>query len=396
MLLSKRNTLFLLAFFTCASPLEAHHLESQRQSVYKRHKIQTEKALKRYNNKISQAYDKYRKNTAKVWGKETVMPNAKTSVTYRNHYQQRSIIDYEQGKVRVELALKQDQMSDEERVHHRLEQAIEQTILQTPDDRSVIEIAEHPDPPDSDSPPELAGLIANDDGTPLTAENIKTFKQEKSRQLHRHTITGHDGRQRIVYSTQFKLVPDHIKRRAKRFRKAVDRNATLRRIPASLIYAIIETESFFNPRARSPIPAFGLMQLVPAAGARDAYKFLYARDRVVREKYLYNPNHNIELGVAYLHLLYFRYFNQIRDPQSRQWATIAAYNAGYQNVIKTVAGAFDDTNHAPQWIWEKKAIDKINTMTQEQVYRYFCNNLPFEETRDYLKKVRQRMGKYQI
>ena len=396
MSLSIRIPLFLLIFFVDANPLWAHHLASQNQSVYEHHPSRTDQDLKKYTRKLSQAYENYRKNTSQVWGDDTVLPDARTDVTYRDNYKQRSIIDYEQGKVSVELAIKEDQTSDKKRVRHSLEQAIEQTILQTPDERSIIDIAKHPEPPKSDKPPVLAGLIANDDGTPLTTNNIAKFKQVKTRRLKQRTITGRDGRQRIVYRTQFDLVPDHIRKRAQRFRRAVDRNATLRRIPAALIFAVMETESFFNPYAKSPIPAFGLMQLVPASGARDAYKFLHARDKVVKERYLYNPNNNIELGAAYLHILYFRYFNQIRDPQSRLWATIAAYNAGFQNVIKTYAGEFDATNHAAHWIWRRRAINKINKMKAEQVYEYFCDNLPFEESRDYLRKVRERMGKYQI
>jgi membrane-bound lytic murein transglycosylase C len=394
---SFRIFLLLVAFFIGIGPLEANHLSSQGHSGNHHHQNnRTNQELMKYNRQLLQAYDQYRKKSAQVWGKEAVMPDAKTDVTYRNNFKQRSIIDYEQGKVQVELALRPETASDHTNVKKSLASAVEKTIFQGPDGRSIIDIAKHPEPPATDQPPVLAGLIADEDGSSLAPDKIEKFKQAKTRTLNKRTITGHDGKKRIIYSTQFALVPDHIKRRAQRFSQAVDRNAMLHRIPTALIYAIMETESFFNPTAKSPVPAFGLMQLVPATGARDAYKYLYAKDTIVKEHYLYNPSHNIELGVAYLHILYFRYFKQIRDPQSRQWATIAAYNTGFQNVIKTFAGDYDNTNHSSRWIWKMRAMNKINRMKPEQMYRQLRENLPAKETRDYIKKVRERMGKYQI
>lgn len=394
--------MFLFAFFAGISPLEANHLSSHGHPIPHTHshshdhKSRTNQEVLKYNRQLLQAYEQYREKSARIWGTEAVVPDAKTDVTYRDNFKQRSIIDYEQGNVQVELALKAGTANDHEQVKHSLASAVEQTILQGPDERSIIDIAKNPEPPASDEPPVLDGLIANDDGTPLAPGNIEHFKQAKILTMKKRTITGHDGKQRTIYSTQFALVPDHIKKRAQRFSQSVDRNAMLHRIPAALIYAIMETESFFNPTAKSPVPAFGLMQLVPATGARDAYKYLYAKDTVVKEHYLYNPNNNIELGAAYLHILYFRYFKQIRDPQSRQWATIAAYNTGFQNVIRAFAGDYDDTNHSSRWMWKRRALNKINKMKPEQVYQHFRHNLPFEETRDYIKKVRERMGKYQI
>jgi membrane-bound lytic murein transglycosylase C len=151
----------------------------------------------------------------------------------------------------------------------------------------------------------------------------------------------------------------------------------------------------FNPWAKSPAPAFGLMQLMPGGGARDAFRFLYAKDRVVHERYLYDPDNNIELGVAYLHLLYFRYFRHIKDPVARTWASVAAYNTGAQKVIEAFSGKYKKKRHASRLSWKRHALSKINSMDSENVYKHLQQFLPYEETRNYIRKVRDRMKKYQ-
>ncbi|MDO5651910.1 MAG: lytic transglycosylase domain-containing protein [Moraxella sp.] len=85
-------------------------------------------------------------------------------------------------------------------------------------------------------------------------------------------------------------------------------------VDAALIKAIIHTESAFNPSARSPVGAMGLMQLMPGT----------ARDMGVMNAW--DPVQNIEGGTKYLAWL-MRQFNN-RD------YVVAAYNAGLGNVRK--------------------------------------------------------------
>ncbi|XVJ71872.1 MAG: lytic transglycosylase domain-containing protein [Rhizobacter sp.] len=82
-----------------------------------------------------------------------------------------------------------------------------------------------------------------------------------------------------------------------------------------LVRAVVEVESGFNPQARSPKGATGLMQLMPATAAR------------YHKESLYDPVKNIEAGVLYLRDL-LKMFGG--DPE----LALAGYNAGEGAVLK--------------------------------------------------------------
>ena len=388
-----RSLLLFVLFFDV--PAVAHHKpEKLHDEAPISVKSKRDAAFEKQNKKIARAYKEYKKKVARVWGGEAIVPDAGRDVTYRDNLKQRSVVDYAEGVVKVEVAVRFYSAEQRDAAIRKLEQAIERTILQGPDDRSIIDIAKNPEPPETHSPAVLAKLIANADGSPFKAGDLQDFKAAKSRDMQIRPLTGKDGKERIVISTQFKMVPNHIRVRAEKFQDSVDRYSQEHKIPAPMIYAIIETESSFNPRARSPIPAFGLMQLVPGRAARDAYKFLNSKDRIVKERYLYVADKNIELGTAYLHILYYRYFKAIKDPESRQWATIAAYNAGARNVIKSFSGKYSKKKYTSSYSWKKYAFNKINKMDSKRVYQHLRRHMPAGETRRYIKKVRSRMTKY--
>lgn len=86
--------------------------------------------------------------------------------------------------------------------------------------------------------------------------------------------------------------------------------------------------------------AMGLMQVIPRHAGREAYRYLYGNDWVIRPEYLYAPGINIELGAAYLHLLKNQHFSSITDSLKRWYLSICGYNWGPTSVRKHILGQY--------------------------------------------------------
>jgi soluble lytic murein transglycosylase len=98
-------------------------------------------------------------------------------------------------------------------------------------------------------------------------------------------------------------------------------HARQEQIDPALLAAVIETESKFNPDARSSAGAVGLMQLTPATAKGIAE---YTHGTRFRLSDLTNPDINVRYGAWYLHRLLAKYGDER--------LALAAYNAGEANV----------------------------------------------------------------
>jgi soluble lytic murein transglycosylase-like protein len=97
--------------------------------------------------------------------------------------------------------------------------------------------------------------------------------------------------------------------RAKAYDDIITEHCRTHGVRADLVKAVMQVESAFNPRARSPKGALGLMQLMPST----------AREYGVEDPF--DPAQNVRGGVAYLRHLLDRYDNN-------EQLALAAYNAG--------------------------------------------------------------------
>jgi soluble lytic murein transglycosylase-like protein len=214
-----------------------------------------------------------------------------------------------------------------------------------------------------------------------TKEIAKAIAEQSTKSSN--TIKGEDNKERKVIKIEMALVSDNLSKNAAIYKDYVEEYSKKFNIEQPLIYAVIEQESSFNPKARSWVPAFGLMQLVPRSGALDAYRYVYKKDCIPTQSYLYVPHQNIELGTAYLRVL-MNQFAKVTNPDCRRLCVIASYNTGAGNVSRAFTG---NTNI-------KKAIPLINNYSYDELYRHLSTRLSTSEARNYVTGVSKRREKY--
>ena len=130
-------------------------------------------------------------------------------------------------------------------------------------------------------------------------------------------------------------------------------------IPPHVLYAVIKTESGFDPAAVSPKGAVGLMQFMPDTFDWLTNEMLFEH---LADGMRYDPETSVRYGAYLLSHLYKRYGS---------WSVaLAAYNAG----IGTVDQWLDDPEHA----------DGEGGL----------KSIPYKETRNYVKKVTKAMDTY--
>ena len=237
-----------------------------------------------------------------------------------------------------------------------------------------------------DNKPLLENQVESSGGQNITANNVENEAEDviEKKEIKAETYKSKDGKKRTKYTVTIPLKNNHLDERIKRYEKDILKQAERWKLDPAIVFALMETESAFNPKARSHIPAFGLLQLVPKSGARDAYRYVYKEDKLVTGDYLYEPVNNIELGCAYLSKIRYYYFENIKDDELAYMCSIPAYNTGIGNVSKTLCGK-PHTNPAAK---------VASSMNAQELYNKLTTELKYEEARNYLKKVWKYKEKY--
>ncbi|MEZ4528083.1 MAG: transglycosylase SLT domain-containing protein [Desulfobacterales bacterium] len=217
----------------------------------------------------------------------------------------------------------------------------------------------------------LKDQIRDRKGNILKQQNIDRFVAEeivvKLKKENRPYIAG-DGVKRVKMEASIPLVPNHIEVRARQYMEIVRNYARRFQLDTRLMMAMIHAESHFNPLARSPDGALGLMQLIPHYGGKEAYAFVYGEDRIPEESYFFDPEKNIELGTAYYHLLKNRHFSDIPDQRKKRYIAVCAYNWG-PGRLRSLVNAYP-----------------LQKMNAEKAFALLEGKIP-QETAEYLNDV---------
>ena len=317
---------------------------------------------------FKQRLEAFHKAIDDAWGRgERREPSPKKYVKYTRNYLSRASVDFDTGLVTVETV-------DAKAPLDSLRTAIVTTLLAPADPRSLdlysdreIKLGETPF---------LLGEVKDFDGKDIRWEwRAARFADALiARGATTRDVKTADGTN-TAHGVTFHLVRDHLQVRAAKYAGLVSRHAKKFKISENLVYAVMKTESDFNPFAVSGAPAFGLMQIVPRSAGAEVTKYLTGKTGKPDKNFLFQADNNILYGTAYLHILDTRHLNRITDPVSREYCMIAAYNGGSGTVLRS----FDKDR--------TRAARRINTLTPAQVYDHLRTKIPFAETRRYLHKV---------
>ncbi|ABM61091.1 transglycosylase SLT domain-containing protein [Halorhodospira halophila] len=323
--------------------------------------------LEAYQEELSQRWEEPRVSDRREW------------VQYGDDQASRTVVDYARNEIVVDVP--GEGREAVQAAAQRLDELLQTTLAEAYEGDEVTQRTwDRLDIPESETT-----AAGNSDEqrvlSEISAEDVEEMMaQAKAEQ--RQEPEG-DGR-RDILSFSVPMPESRASDKAEEFREDVEAEAERYDVDPALMLAVMHSESSFNPMARSHIPAYGLMQIVPESAGRDVAQRVYGEQRLFSPDYLYNPDNNIRAGAVYLDILDSSYLSAIEDPESRLYAVISAYNTGAGNVARAFV---DGTNVSA-------AAEVINDMSPDEVYETLAENLPYEETRNYLVNVASRHQAY--
>lgn len=376
-----------------ASEAPGHLAVMEQFAAYKQ---DTEQQFLEYEAALDKAYKEFAGQIEEAWGDQQLTDNHRW-VQYSGDLKARTIVDYKSNQ----LVLEYTDVAIDETTEEDIEKGISELMVTSlqgaiENDQVLVQASVHsgvPLPKPELDVPMLSWTSLQSQDTavdaPLVAEK-NSAETENSAAVATNSdvkaLISQAAKDYQVLSRRLTVVielPEEFGvHKAKRFWPHTAKYAKQWKLEPALVMAIIHTESSFNPMARSRIPAYGLMQIVPRTAGRDASKVIYGKSKLFDSGYLFNPENNIKVGAAYLHVLTNRYLKGIHNPESRLYCAVAAYNTGTANVASAFIGQKS----------MQKAFSHINHLEPSEVYDTLANNLPYDETRSYLRKV---IGRYQ-
>ncbi len=164
----------------------------------------------------------------------------------------------------------------------------------------------------------------------------------------------------ILCGIAWMLRPYFVSPKYAPYEQEIMRYAARYDLPLSLVMAVIRAESNFDPEARSPKDAFGLMQIT-----EDTLKWAISREgkgAKYQKEDLFNPTINIKYGCFILSIL--------MDEFQNTDTALAAYNAG--------------RGHIKSWLRDSRYSPDGQTLS----------DIPFQETKKYVATVNKYRLKY--
>ncbi|MED5523658.1 MAG: murein transglycosylase domain-containing protein [Pseudomonadota bacterium] len=389
--------IYLLSVMLVAS---AQAADAGVKSRYEQWKAQHQQKYDTFKTAYLKRYNDFKEKVAARWGDKTELTDKQQYVQYSDDLSKKTVIDFANNEIRIEV-LGEAHLDAAEELARLSKQTVAQTLASDP----ILPVTEaslktsilttlapdvRPEQMQVSESQQSIGTPSTEEKLEPAAPTISTATPEAQPAAtpspSSKTTVEKDATYKRITQLRIGMPQSVMFKRAEPYLATAKRLSGQYQVDTALILAVTNTESSFNPLAQSPIPAFGLMQVVPGSAGRDVNRIFYKKSTAPKAESLFKPDQNMDFGAAYLNVLKTRYLSGITNQTSRLYCVIAAYNTGAGNV----ASVFHPRGKKSL----KEAVNVINTLTPDQVFERLVNELPYEETRKYLKKVDKALAEF--
>lgn len=369
--------LILFCTLSLFAQSDFEQFKSQQEQQYQQYEETEKKAQANYYSQQDSMFIQYKEEIEKLWN-EFLESTPKSWVSYNSNFNGRSQVDFEKSEVKVESVVDEKEVKSEEEAKEVIKEQLVSILKEK--DKSTHK-------------PILMNQVASpdDDSKPITPPEVEKAAEKIVEKAEKKVFTDKQGNQKTKYVITLNLIPKNIQVRVDMYKPLIEQYCQQHDIEPKLAMAIIHTESFYNPKAYNRHGnAYGMMQIVPAYAGKTMNYVLYKNKSKPNSSQLYDPKVNLNMGIGYLRWLADNKWEKIKNRDNQSYCIICSYNGGPGSIYKAMTGKMRRIGQAE---WDRM-IDDLNTMETDELYKKLRKDIPWAETRNYIKLVCDRMEKY--
>ncbi len=362
-----KQILFLVLGIIISSTLIAQddfeQFRQQELQSFQNYSMQQDSLFIQYKDQVEKEWNEFVESTPSEW------------VTYSEDFKGRSQVDFEEGSVKVEAVVDNDDPQSKEKAKEIVKEQLTKILEEK----------------DSNNKPVIADQIEVKGIGEVTKNNIEEAVDKIVEKGTTSETTGNDNTKKTRFTIVLDLVPDHIQVRINKYKPTIEKLCDKYDIDPKVALAIIHTESFYNPNAYNRHGnAYGMMQIVPKYAGLTMNNALFRKNYPPSSSDLYNPERNLEMGIGYMRWLADNKWGEVTNNDNLYYCIICSYNGGTGSVYKAMIGKMNGIKD-PEW---DNMISSLNSMSKRDLFNKLKRDIPWEETRKYIQLVQDRIDKY--
>ena len=337
------------------------------------------KAQANYYNQQDSLFTQYKERIEELWN-EFVESTPSEWVSYNSDFSSRSKVNFEKDKIEVEVVVeKPEKEADEQSLESKAKDTLKKQVISILKEKDEIT-----------NEPILKDQVITSEKKVIKQVEIEEIADQVIEDSEKVIFNSKTGKVMIKYQINLNLLPNHLKVRMGQYKPKIEELCNKYDVDTSLALAIIHSESYFNPKAYNRHGnAYGMMQIVPKYAGLTMNNYIYKKNKKPDSKQLFDPSINLEMGIGYLRWLADNKWSKVTNNTNQMYCVICSYNGGPGSIYKAMTGKMRNIGDK----WEPMFVD-LSTMDSEKLYKKLRKKIPYEETKNYLKNVTEKMDKF--